>query len=671
MKNKKYFQILAIPINLVLLAGCVKITPAPVTVNITPINEDGIYSVVATNERNKDMTKYFSHEYEQINNRRSVLLKSPDIGKDRPQKLVGLALSGGGIRSAAFQLGLLSGLHNKGELKQVDYLSAVSGGSWAAGSYKIHGNGNDKDDDKFFDELDEYVKNPDTNICDGPLIKSSASPVFSKYSSLCRRDAGRILFNDYADTLKEAKLIDIIKDDLGNEFRECWRNMIYVNYLLGIDVPLSDIEKSLITKEPNTSKEPNPAKDKKYSIRPYLIVNATHSEKKASNQSVNFPFQFTADSMGTTADCANTSYCSNSFRGVNFDTPYVGVFVKSDGDNKSTLMLSHALAISGAVAPASILGIPLNLMEWTLKFPFPIGKRAEELPYRKNYLLNDGGHSENLGALSLMERDVDLIVISDAAFDPDEKFGDYLSLKIHARSLLDKQVTLANGEYSDELFWITNRTENALTDKPDNSSTGRNLVFNGQYYSFGKPEFGKAAVLSDDKLYDTDRYLIFNGQYFASPPIVENLNNDVIVRGRHQFGVQEKGCSTSLNKNYKRQLSDPCRASKNCSPVYEGTYSLNSEKNGTILYIKPPKNMKAFLNYLLEYKDKDKYTGKYTGKDYRHIYNYLTMNNLDFPKDKTFAVFYDNQLIHAYYLLGKFVAEAYVAEKISKFKNGN
>ena len=44
--------------------------------------------------------------------------------------LIGLALSGGGIRSATFNLGVLQALEKHGILKQVDYLSTVSGGGY-------------------------------------------------------------------------------------------------------------------------------------------------------------------------------------------------------------------------------------------------------------------------------------------------------------------------------------------------------------------------------------------------------------------------------------------------------------------------------------------------------------------------------------------------------------
>jgi GNAT superfamily N-acetyltransferase len=47
-----------------------------------------------------------------------------------PLDRVGLAFSGGGIRSATFNLGVLKALHELGVLKHVDYLSTVSGGGY-------------------------------------------------------------------------------------------------------------------------------------------------------------------------------------------------------------------------------------------------------------------------------------------------------------------------------------------------------------------------------------------------------------------------------------------------------------------------------------------------------------------------------------------------------------
>ena len=48
----------------------------------------------------------------------------------RAADVIGLALSGGGIRSATFNLGLLQGLHRTGLLRLFDYLATVSGGGY-------------------------------------------------------------------------------------------------------------------------------------------------------------------------------------------------------------------------------------------------------------------------------------------------------------------------------------------------------------------------------------------------------------------------------------------------------------------------------------------------------------------------------------------------------------
>jgi hypothetical protein len=64
----------------------------------------------------------------------------PRPGTDLPQvqddlALLGLAFSGGGIRSATFNLGVLQGLESLGLLKFVDYLSTVSGGGYIGSWY--------------------------------------------------------------------------------------------------------------------------------------------------------------------------------------------------------------------------------------------------------------------------------------------------------------------------------------------------------------------------------------------------------------------------------------------------------------------------------------------------------------------------------------------------------
>ena len=67
-------------------------------------------------------------EDEAIRRRREKAL--PTDARGRP--VAGLALSGGGIRSATFCLGLIQGLARNGLLRRFDYLSSISGGGYIA-----------------------------------------------------------------------------------------------------------------------------------------------------------------------------------------------------------------------------------------------------------------------------------------------------------------------------------------------------------------------------------------------------------------------------------------------------------------------------------------------------------------------------------------------------------
>ena len=89
----------------------------------------------------------YHEEYEFIVNRRAALLGSPkQTGTTVPSHLTGLAFSGGGLRSATFHLGVLQAIQELDKLKQIDYLSTVSGGSYIGGWMTAH-LGSDQEDD--------------------------------------------------------------------------------------------------------------------------------------------------------------------------------------------------------------------------------------------------------------------------------------------------------------------------------------------------------------------------------------------------------------------------------------------------------------------------------------------------------------------------------------------
>jgi len=72
-------------------------------------------------------------EREEIAVSRATRYQPADSPPNVDATYVGIALSGGGIRSATFSLGLLQGMHRLGVLRTADYLSTVSGGGFVGG----------------------------------------------------------------------------------------------------------------------------------------------------------------------------------------------------------------------------------------------------------------------------------------------------------------------------------------------------------------------------------------------------------------------------------------------------------------------------------------------------------------------------------------------------------
>ncbi len=76
----------------------------------------------------------FSDDFEAVATaeRAWIARRRAAVGQDDGEATVGLALSGGGIRSATFNLGALQALADRGLLEKVDYVSSVSGGGYIA-----------------------------------------------------------------------------------------------------------------------------------------------------------------------------------------------------------------------------------------------------------------------------------------------------------------------------------------------------------------------------------------------------------------------------------------------------------------------------------------------------------------------------------------------------------
>ena len=104
-------------------------------------------------------------ELEEIQNRRRAQnLPTPDLSGPPSVKkeLTGLALSGGGIRSASLSLGVIQSLVKLGYFRSIDYLSTVSGGGYVGSC--VSSTLNDKDTkESAFENLDGAEDTPAVN----------------------------------------------------------------------------------------------------------------------------------------------------------------------------------------------------------------------------------------------------------------------------------------------------------------------------------------------------------------------------------------------------------------------------------------------------------------------------------------------------------------------------
>ena len=83
------------------------------------------------------------------------------VKMDKKGKKIGLALSGGGYRAAAYHIGTFRALHKMGILDKVDIISSISGGSIIAAYYALH-----KDD---FQDFDAFVNAFVRKLQSGPF----------------------------------------------------------------------------------------------------------------------------------------------------------------------------------------------------------------------------------------------------------------------------------------------------------------------------------------------------------------------------------------------------------------------------------------------------------------------------------------------------------------------
>lgn len=335
----------------------------------------------------------FRREYEWKFNHMSM--------EDPPQKC--LALSGGGIRSAAFSIGILRGLERKGILHTVDVISAVSGGGYAVGwlyealRQNSHLTLAGAFDDSELNRLvrrSTFIGEKSSNIVASTLFLP-LQILENGLASLNRKDPymatnesgpfGRIYANAIADTFlggnKTTRLQDLIPTI---------RKHRLPFFLLNASIipALSDsLEGTLLA--PSVELSP---------LRLWSALLGTFSDQSTMRKN-DFLWSF--------------SHAIN-------------------GDDRRDLSYLHdALSISGAAidfhGKASGKGLLTDYVGFNLGRHFALDGPAQN-SYRYIYLA-DGGKAENLGVIPLVLRRCNEILIVDGEYDPQYHFGAYVKLK--------------------------------------------------------------------------------------------------------------------------------------------------------------------------------------------------------------------------------------------------
>lgn len=296
-------------------------------------------------------------------------------GKSRDT--LGIALSGGGYRSAIFCYGILRGLREIGVLEKADYLSAVSGGSWIAMPYVMA------------DNLDYFFNVPEdrANFIEEGFQSLLVNPLRLMQEAALTRPK-----NNYVSDLYGRLLARTFLREHGD---------------LGRYNPLSD---SQLIRDND---------------RPFLIANGT----------LNFRRPNTFD---VTQECFEMTrlYCGSRSLGY-LDTNDL----KADDD---TIRIRDAIAISGAAVAMHVPGLGNEVSGHGLSreiINFATGRPTPtpNPPAAQRLDVADGGHYNNLGIESLVNRGCGYIIAVDAEHDPEHKEKNIARQKFHGlRTLMER-----------------------------------------------------------------------------------------------------------------------------------------------------------------------------------------------------------------------------------------
>ncbi len=284
--------------------------------------------------------------------------------KGKTKDTLGLALSGGGYRSAIFCYGILRGLQDIGVLKQVDYLSAVSGGSWIA----------------------------------TPFVMAESLPWFFQTDP----ESANVMEEGFESLLVNP--LRVVEEAALTRFEDGAANNNYVSDLYG-----RLLAKTFLREHGDYSRWKPLGKSEliRNDDRPYLIANGTMNYRKPGS------FDVTQECFEMTKD-----YCG---------TRSLGYVAATDlaADDKA-IRIRDSIAISGAAVAVHVPGLGsevagFGLSREIINYAATESSAPKDKPTADRLDVADGGHYNNLGVESLVNRGCGYIIVVDAEHDAENK----------------------------------------------------------------------------------------------------------------------------------------------------------------------------------------------------------------------------------------------------------
>lgn len=278
--------------------------------------------------------------------------------KGKKEHTLGLALSGGGYRSAIYNYGILKGLFEIGIINKIDYLSSVSGGSWMATPFSMS-----NDMRWFFDDIPTHP-----NLIEEGFESLLPNPARVIQEAALSRKTVNYISNIFGRLLAKTFL------------REHGQKSRYL--------PMAD--RTMI----------------KDIDRPFLIVNGTVNYRSPERFSV-------------TQECFEMTKLYAGSRSIGY------IHSKDLMAREKPLRIRDAIAVSGAAVAFHLPALGgevagLGLSREVVNYAKEVKSKAN-ISETDHLDLSDGGHYNNLGIESLINRGCGYIIVVDAEHDKEEK----------------------------------------------------------------------------------------------------------------------------------------------------------------------------------------------------------------------------------------------------------